>query len=310
MTGELLPAWPRVSKEVWLPLAKSASAPDDLFVVLVEALAEAPHAVPERPVPPAEAFDENGKIADPHWLSVMGQYERLAASVMDYRGRYETALNSEQNARQFFMWLGSGVSTEADAITFLESAHEALEAYGSPELTRRFEQLMNRFVRNFNLRYEIRDPFSFSATMPGVFSKMISEIRQIADADVHLRDLLRDFEAAYADLRAERSSGRMKTCLQKQFNLLEALGRKCPNVTEQTLGRICNQLDWPHDAVRDVGQRLYRFGSDYPGVRHAGTEANARRPLMMKDFISISLMLASFTPYVTHGLDSDRCYSA
>lgn len=55
MNGELLPVWPRMWKEVWFRLAKSPSAPVDLFVELVSGLAKAPQPPASPASPPAEA---------------------------------------------------------------------------------------------------------------------------------------------------------------------------------------------------------------------------------------------------------------
>jgi hypothetical protein len=309
MNGELLPIWPRTWKEVWLRLANSKSAPDDLFIELVSGLAKIPKQ-PIAPAPPSpEAFSANGELVDPVALQARSDYAEAMLRYSDYRNRYETALNSEEEARAFFRILLGHVSNEAEAVQFLEAAYGVLVSHGDVGLVHRFSLIVNEFLLGFSLRYELRQQFSLHATIPGVFSKLISEVKKIALADVHLNGLLSEFEESFADLKSNRTQARMKTCLQKQFNLLEALGSNCPNVTGTTLGAICNQLDFPHATIKAVGEKLYGFGSNYPGVRHAGNASSALRDLDMRDFVSLSLMLASFTPYVTHGLDSDRCYS-
>lgn len=310
MNGELILVWSRTWQEVWLRLAKSSKAPDDLFIELVRGIATAPQ-LPASPSPPsAESFDANGELVDVAVIQARNEYDEARSRYAEYRQAYEIALNSEDEARAFFRRLLGEIKSEADALDFLEEAYEILLAFGDEGLTDRFRSLVDKFIANFNLRYALRDEFSLHATIPGVFSKLISEIRRIAVEDAHLSNLLSEFEEAFADLKLNRTQARMKTCLQKQFNLLEALGRRCPNVTEATLGAMCNQLDLPHVTIKEIGKKLYGFGSSYPGVRHAGDASSAIRQLDMRDFVSLSLMLASFSPYVTHGLDSDRCYTA
>jgi len=98
------------------------------------------------------------------------------------------------------------------------------------------------------------------------------------------------------------------------MNLLEAIGQSFPAVTENSLGRICDQLAgfanpvWPHDRVRDAMKDLYKFASDYPGIRHGGTPASARRDIDMRDMVAISILLAGFTPYLSHQVDSNVVY--
>jgi hypothetical protein len=144
---------------------------------------------------------------------------------------------------------------------------------------------------------------------------MVTELKVVTRADAHLQQLMQDFEDAIRDLRADTSSNRIRTCIQRQVNLLEALGQACPTVTENTLGRICDQLGtlpntvWPHDRVREAMKDLYKFACDYPGIRHGGTPANARRDIDMRDMVAISVLLAGFTPYLSHQVDSNIVYS-
>lgn len=88
-------------------------------------------------------------------------------------------------------------------------------------------------------------------------------------------------------LRHDCSDGRIKTCIQKPVNLLEAIGRAAPGVTGTTLGAICNQVGtWPHDKLKEAMKDLYDFASDYPGIRHGGTPANALRAVDMRDMVA------------------------
>jgi hypothetical protein len=310
MNGELLPVWDRGWQEIWAPLAKQSIAPRDLFMELVGGHAKPPQQPVAPTVPSAEEYDENGVLLDPMAISARADYQNALALYSERRKIYEAALNSEENARVFFRELLKEISTESQAIAFLEKSYIILAEHGDGALAASFRETVLDFLKSFNLRYELRGEFSLHATIPGLFAKLIAELKKATLADPHLTNLLSEFEEAFADLKMNRTQARMKTCLQKQFNILEALGRNCPHVTATTLGAICDQLDWPHEKVKEVGKSLYKFGSDYPGLRHGGTPGSALRALEMKDFVSLSLMLVSFTPYVAHGLDLDRCYSS
>jgi hypothetical protein len=310
MNGELLPVWDRSWQEVWLPLSKSSMAPEDLFVELVGGLSIPPSQPRPAPAPPASAFNVEGVLVDPTALNARQEYEAAMEQYTGRRSEYESALTSEVMAKSFFRKILVEVSNDAKAIDFLESAHITLVGYDNARLTARFRKLVSKFIVRFSLRYELRGKFSLHATIPGVFTKLISEVKKLAATDDHLNGLLLEFEQAFGDLRTDHTQARIKTSLQKQFNLVEALAQKCPGVSGTTLGAICNQLDWPHPTIRDVGRKLYGFRSDYPGLGHGGNANGVFRQLEMKDFVSLSLMLASLTPYLTHGLDFDLCYSA
>ena len=131
----------------------------------------------------------------------------------------------------------------------------------------------------------------------------------MAAQDKHLDSLMKEFENAIRGLRTDCSDGHIKTCIQKQVNLLEALGQNCPGVTKDTLGAICEQVGtWPHDKVKEAMMSLYKFTRNYPGIRHAGTPANALRTIEMRDMVAMSILLAGFTPYLTDQLNADSMY--
>jgi hypothetical protein len=120
---------------------------------------------------------------------------------------------------------------------------------------------------------------------------------------------MKEFENAVRDLRTDCSDGRIKTCIQKQVNLLEAIGQMFPGVTRTTLGAICDQVGtWPHEKLKVAMKDLYSFASDYPSTRHGGTPANALRLIGMRDMIAMSILLAGFTPYLSDQLNADVVY--
>lgn len=309
MNGELLNVWPHTWAEIWSKLKKASCAPEDLYNELIRQLVPAP-TEPEAPAaPPAHAFDDDGELTDPEYVRIRDLYHQSHAEFDRRRIARETAL-SDDNAQVFFKNALVEVATEEEAVAFLEKAYGALETFDQEEeLKAKFRELVARFLSKFSLRYELRDEFSLTPTIAGVFVKMLAEVKRLTAGDDHINELLTEFEDAFADLKIARTPARMKTCLQKQYNLLEAIGATYPGVDADTLGTICDQLDWPHATIKDVGKKLYGFGSNYPGLRHGGRRRAALRPLDMKDFVSISLMLAAFTPYVTNELEPDRCYT-
>jgi hypothetical protein len=120
---------------------------------------------------------------------------------------------------------------------------------------------------------------------------------------------MKDFKNAVRDLRHDCSDGRIKTCIQKQVNLVEAIGRSFPGVTGTTLGKICDQVGtWPHEKLKAAMKNLYGFASDYPGIRHGGTPASALRAVDMRDMVAMSILLTGFTPYLESRLSADAIF--
>ena len=143
----------------------------------------------------------------------------------------------------------------------------------------------------------------------GYSIQKVRDLRALSSQDPHLDVLMKDFENAVRDLRQGCSEGRIKTSIQKQVNLLEAIGRAFPGVTGTTLGAICDQVGtWPHEKLKAAMKDLYGFASDYPGIRHGGTPASALRAVDMRDMVAMSILLAGFIPYLSNGLNADVVY--
>jgi len=278
MRGELLPVWAETWRDIWAKVAKHPDAPDDLFSELYREFAQV---FSTKPTPEA------------------------LADIVGVAARARSAFRSAKVSR---------VKGEAALVEFLERAHAVVADLGGDPLANRYFVLVEDFLTKFSLRYDLRRPFTLHPTLPGVFARMVTELKSVTRADAHLHQLMGDFEDSVRDLRADASSNRIRMCIQRQMNLLEAIGQACPTVTETTLGRICDQLGtapnavWPHDRVRDAMKDLYKFACDYPGIRHGGTAANARRDIEMRDMVAISVLLAGFTPYLSHQVDSNIIY--
>jgi hypothetical protein len=142
-----------------------------------------------------------------------------------------------------------------------------------------------------------------------VFASLVRDLRVLTAADPHLDALMKDFENAVRDLRHDCSDSRIKTCIQKQVNFVEAIGRSFPGVTGTTLGKICDQVGtWPHEKLKAAMKDLYGFASDYPGIRHGGTPASALRAVDMRDMVAMSILLTGFTPYLESRLSADAIF--
>ena len=273
MRGEFIGVWSETWREIWLPLIEHDDVPDDIFCELYRALA---------PV-----------------LKNQPSVEALAEII-----------DNPMHSRESFEKTGANDFVgERAIVAFLEAAHSALDDFAGDELSNRYFNLLLSFIDKFSLRYDLRRPCTLCPTLPGVFASLVRDLRVLTGQDTHLDALMKEFENAVRDLRHDCSDGRVKTCIQKQVNLLEAIGRTAPGVTGTTLGAMCNQIDtWPHDKLKDAMKNLYGFASDYPGIRHGGTPANVLRAVDMRDMVAMSILLTGFTPYLSNALDANIVY--
>jgi hypothetical protein len=58
--------------------------------------------------------------------------------------------------------------------------------------------------------------------------------------------------------------------------------------------------------MRDALKCLYKFCSDYPGIRHAGDPNGVRRNLATRDATLASLLLVSFSGYLSPMVNEDE----
>lgn len=273
MRGEFIGVWSEAWREIWLPLIDHEGVPEDIFCELYRALAPA--------------------------LKAQPTVERLA-DIID---------NPVQSREAFERVTADDLAGERALVEFLESAHEALDDLGGDELSNRYFNLLEAFITKFNLRYDLRRPCILCPTLPGVFASLVRDLRTLTSQDPHLDTLMKDFENALRDLRQDSSDGRIKTCIQKQVNLLEAIGRTFPGVTHNTLGAMCDQVgSWPHATIRESLKKLYGFACDYPGIRHAGNPDGVLRNIEMRDMVAMSVLLAGFTPYLSNQLNAEVVY--
>jgi hypothetical protein len=303
MRGQLLPVWPQTWIHIWLPLNESEEAPEELFSELYREFS----AMPRRPKEPPQAteFADDGGLSLSADIAARDAYRIALDQFAKDRAAHEEALDSSGVAQmRFQVLLNTQVTDEASAMSFLDRAFVVIESFENNKLRAEYVALVRSFIDTFNLRYDLRASFVLSATLSGLFASLWSEFRGITTNDPHLRNMFEEFEDAMSDSTREPTAGRIKSCLQKQFNLTEALGQRHPGVNADTLGGICNQItSWPHATVKEALKKIYGLRSDFPGISHGGNPEAAQRELDMRDQLAISVLLIGFVPYLMHDLD-------
>ncbi|MBD2472367.1 hypothetical protein [Nostoc sp. FACHB-145] len=281
MRGEFIEVWSESWREIWSKLARHTKAPDDLFSELYREL------ITVIIVPPNQTDKEK------------------ASAEM----RFAEIVSDPAQARKTFMKTKSrDLRGERLIVKFFESAYDVLEDLGGDLLANRYFNLVSAFIDKYSLRYNLRKPCCLSPTLPGIFANLIRELKIVTSKDAHLNTLMKDFEDAICDLRIDCSNSRIKTCIHKQFMLLEAMGSKYLNKDQQTLGDICNKIDLPHSALKEALSKIYGFASNYPGIRHGGNPKSVIREIEMRDMVVMSILLAGFAPYLTDQINADVVY--
>jgi hypothetical protein len=309
MRGDLQSAWPYVWNDIWVRLYETKGTPVELFSELYAALVPRPR-LPAAPPEPT-VFDAEGNMTDPVEMAAAEAYRVAMEAYNNERLAYEKALTAEPESAR--AWLREGLQTtlrtEVDAVNALEKAFVKLNDIGGDALSNRFVNLLEAFIEKYNLRYDLRRPCSLHPTISGVFTQLICQLKDATASDAHMNAIMKDFEDAFRDLKSGVTPARIKACISRQANLLEAIGQVAPNVTGNTLGAICDQVGtWPHDGLKDSAKSIYKFSNQYPGIRHAGTPATQIREIELRDLIAVSVLLAGLTPYLTDRMSAEAIY--
>jgi hypothetical protein len=273
MRGQFMGVWSESWREIWEVLASQETAPADLYCELFRELAVG--------------------------LKKKLDVQELADIIDDPRRSQEA----------FQRTRAEELVGEKALAEFFERTYEVLDDLSGDALANAYFNLLSAFIEKFSLRYDLRRPCALCPTLTGVFASLIRDLKTASSGDAHLDGLMKDFENAVRDLRSGCSDDRIKTCIQKEVNLLEALGRKYPGVTATTFGAICDQVGtWPHDNVKEASKTLYGFTCDYPGIRHSGTPENSRRDIDMRDMVAVTIFLIGISPYLTDQVDANIVY--
>jgi len=271
MSGSLRHAWEYLAVELWEPLAnyssKDTAAPPDLFSDLFAAADE--------------------------FLSPRPTDTEL-----------EEVRNAPNKAQQRFLALkGTDFASESAIVHFLEEAHDVITDYEIPGFADLYRRLLRDVLRKFNLRYRLDEPFTLRFLLPGSFTNLYAELHRMNTTNAHLAGLWSDFETGFDQYARTQGDLDLRTSIARASNYLEGLA-SATNGKPGTLGKLCDGLsDWPHDKVKEAVQNLYKFCSDYPGIRHGGTPGNSRRQLDTRDSVAINVALMALAAYLGNGLD-------
>lgn len=330
MRGEFLGVQSVLMVEVFDPLfefiAENDIEVEDLWLDILQS------ALP-RPVPPVaptyQSYNHDGELHLPEDLEARASYE---AAFARHRAELETYMDASTDdglARDYIRNFFEDAPSEHAIVETLEKSFKPFDDAGGDQLSNEYFVAVQTFIEKFSLRYDVRRPsynrrMSIYPTLPGMFTKMLRELKTATDQDPDLADLMSAFEETIIDLRDERSPTRVKRCIAAQFNLLEALLSHHPDVVSfnddiasgakpgkeaNTFGAMCDTAKvWPHAGVLNSAKELYRFASDYPGIRHGGKPKSKKREIDMRDLLSMSVVLTGLFPYLNSTIDPEKIY--
>lgn len=275
MRGTLIEAWPYAWEAVWLPVRDSEWASEQLLPDLVRELVKA--------------------------LPTRGEVTVVDAPIAPQPEPFIMAMADRKQAEDFIREVNPlDFRSERHLIRAFEEFYFVVEEYDSPELTNLYSNLISQFLRRYNLRYRLVQPFQIVPHIPGVIGSLVEHITDAAKTNQDMVELLEAVEQAFEDLTTRSRPSDIKTCIAKVCSLTEGLAVRYPGVTAGTLGEATKELDcWPHATIKNSLSSLYGFCSDYPAIRHAGKAKSKLRELELRDALIVSILFLSFSGYLT-----------
>jgi hypothetical protein len=267
--GSLVDHWQYMWPDVWSVLARSRRAPSDLFIGLYRIAIDPPE-------------DEAAKK----------QFELVVNDPVGARAAFE-----QIRARDF--------GSEVSIIGFLESAFVTIQDFEVPRFENLYRYLARGFVKKYNLRYRIDDPFRVRLVLPGVFASFYEDLARANGTDPHLKNLLNNFELTFGSYARTKQTHDLNACISNAFIYAEGLAGKSSGKSGP-LGKLCDCLKcWPHITIRESLKVLYGFRNDYPGLGHGSSHKGKLRDLEPRDAIVVCLLLLSFSGYLTNEVRID-----
>lgn len=223
------------------------------------------------------------------------EYSREVVDLLDSRKQMEAYLEALS---------AKCVNNEQAACALFGITRQVVWEFDDSELQEETDRLLKRFVASHNLRYDLGSDGYLHIRLPGLADLLFSGMR---DHSIPITDgagLFEAFETALSDAVANPAPGRIETAIAKHSNLVEAFAKARPSATKKTLGALCDEVDaWPHESLRCAMKALYKFASDYPGIRHAGSPDSKRRDLELGDLFGVSIAMLGLSSYLGPQLD-------
>lgn len=285
MRGQLRLVVDRAFDELWQPLTNDDDCPPNVFGEVFAGLR------PFLREPEPEYVKEDD-----------GAVRNKAVNLDD---QAVLAMSDAETAEILLIGLSEGsFESGSDARGAVSSTYEVLVDVATDELANKYLSLLEEFIDRYSLRYYVDEKARLWISLSGLATALFGQLRLAEEGHPHLLQEFSAFEHALAECLEEPVESRIKTAIQKQVNVLEALGSQHRLVSGNTLGLMLEQVgSWPHASLCDAAKQVCKFACDYPGIRHGGGFDSSLRELDLRDLTSVTLSLVGLVAYMADGFE-------
>lgn len=221
-------------------------------------------------------------------------YENLK---YDLEGKLEI-INDENLASDEFREIPSWPIREAICIKILEGIYNLLKDSYDDQLAKKYIHNLQRIFEEYNLRYIITDNGKIGLSIQGLINSLLLRLRKSIDDKKGSRESLQQLEKSITKL--ENSDESFRNCMTIASNLMEGTAKDRTNHKFDNLKRCVDSSSdiFPHKFAKESIKLLYDYLSDYPNLRHAGTEANRIRNLKMDDASLVTVLAIGYASFL------------
>jgi len=151
--------------------------------------------------------------------------------------QFELTMNDPTQARLAFEQIrAQDFGDELSIVGFLESAFTTIEDFEIPRFDKLYTYLVRGFIKKYNLRYRIDDPFRVRLVLPGVFANFYEDLTRVNGTDPHLKHLMNNFEMTFGSYARTKQAHELNACVSNAFIYAEGLAGKTSGEND-TLGK-------------------------------------------------------------------------
>jgi len=200
-------------------------------------------------------------------------------------------LNDPQKAREEFR-KAHLPPNEDSCISILEGFYDVLSEFDT-DIAEKYRVKLDRFLAEHNLRYSLTPACRFQLTIQGLLMSQCAYLHKSVVGHQNIPESVIQLQASLSHLSDRNEAA---SCIRIASNLLEGLAKDRATSQTNTLTSAIDHFPsdlFPHSSLKECMKNLYRFWSDYPNIRHAGTPGSRVRDLKRDDaLLSIALTMA------------------
>lgn len=195
---------------------------------------------------------------------------------------------------------------ELTCISILEGFHDVLSEF-STDIAEKYRLKLSQFLAEHNLRYLLTADCKLELSIQGLLMTQCTHLyKSVVNNHQDQIECLEDLQASLSRLG---NRGEVRNCIRIASNLLEGLTIDRSGNQADTLGAAIDRCPpdiFPHNSLKYCVKNLYKFWSDYPNIRHAGSPARRVRGLKKDDALLIIALTLGFASFISNDNASEE----